>query len=253
MTKERRMSRDQFCKLFFPGYGPLVDIGRTGSLNPLDWSTATKIGLGIQTSAAALTACAPKTKEPTSLPYNLPDRLKSQGNFDSTPEWSSERDYDISTTSGSIRVFNASSWEVDTALLAEMVNRHCNGISFSKSVDLRIFNDTFVVRDDQRGFALSDTGGDIGLTVHGTNIVWSVIPTGWASIAKHYEGGHEGLETVVTTPGGYITMDMAHELIVHGCNRAANIQRHDDEELHAQIFERDIHHTLLNQNRTLVR
>ena len=212
------------------------------------------MGLGLQASAAGLTACTPEGTAPTD---NLPDRLRSQGDFVSTPEWSDEKDFDIGTNSGNIRIFNPSSWEIDTALLVEAVNRHCMGLSFERSLELRMFNDIYVVRDSTKGFGLSnevsDADGETGLTVTSPNMVLSVIPTGWANLTEYYGSGYNGLETVITTPERYITMDTVHELIVHGCNRAANVQRHNDEELHAQIFERQIHHTLLSQDRSLVR
>lgn len=63
-----RLSRDTFSKLFIPGYGPVVDIFRSRSFNPLNWSEATWDGLSLQAGVASLitlSSCAPA---PTEVP-----------------------------------------------------------------------------------------------------------------------------------------------------------------------------------------
>lgn len=69
------MDRREFCQLFIPGFGPVVDAIETKSLNPFDWSSDTWAGLAIQASILGLTSCAGETKPTPTKPTLTPEQL----------------------------------------------------------------------------------------------------------------------------------------------------------------------------------
>jgi hypothetical protein len=203
--------------------------------------TAAMIGFGAE--ILSLTGCDERTIE-------FSERLQREWSPSVEPAWSSERDADLETIFGDVRVFSASSWEVDLNLLQDLINTYGMFLD-EKTLELRLFNDNYVTRDPNTGFGLSQNNGEIGLTVEGPSQVISVIPTGWAFNTKGYHSQYEGIKSIYSTSEMFITMDIIHELLVHGINRAAGVPRTDIEEEMAQAFERKVYYQL--EDRPLVR
>jgi hypothetical protein len=185
------------------------------------------------------------------LPPNFPSRLIPRKSYTSTPAWSSSRDYHVVTRHGTFRIFNASLYQIDTNLLVEIIVAH--GTPWKKLLELRVFNDNFVIRDSVKGFGLAAESGRAGDTISTDRFTWSIIPTGWAPLVREYESPYGFQNIQGRTPEEYITMCITHELIVHGIARASGEGQPgmESEERVAQYFERAVHHTL--QGRTLVK
>jgi len=156
---------------------------------------------------------------------------------ESIPEWSEVRDQILETSFGEVRIFNASKYEIDLALLKELIQAY--GKPLHKSLELRVFNDSYVVPSPD-GFNLSNKSGLIGLTVSSENVVWVVIPTGWVSSATRYTSTCTG-ENLFGDAVALITTDTLHELFGHGFKRASGEPSGgDDEECRAQDLEGQI-------------
>ncbi len=176
------------------------------------------------------------------VPVALPE------SYTASPGWSGEREASLSGGHlGKMRVFNASHWEIDLALLEEVTGRHCLPCQVTRPLELRLFDDKFVRRSDVDGFDLSDSSGEVGLTVTSDFLVVSVVPTGWTTPATPYRSTCGALD-VDTTTEGLITLAIVHELVGHGCLRVCGRERTDDEECAAQHLQRSILIALAGRN-----
>ncbi len=161
--------------------------------------------------------------------------------YTKTPSWSGDREAKIPTRLGDLRVFNASNYEIDLALVGEIFDRHVTATKLEKSLELRIFPQRYVMPDEDQGFDLTDVrmeGAKNGLTISSpdTNLVMSVIPTRWATDNMRYESTCGG-EQIKARAETLLTLAVTHELVGHGTKRAANVPRANNEECESQDLE----------------
>ena len=169
--------------------------------------------------------------------------------YNSIPSWTSADETTIQTHLGPIKVINAKSgYEIDTALLGEIVDRHVTAEKFYKKLRLHLGPEKFVVgAKNASGFSLTNEetpDATIGSTFSspGTDRVTCVQPVGWASTwtlySVNYYGGCPGVTTITGTAETFLTLSVIHELLGHGVKRALYESKLATEECAAATLER---------------
>lgn len=163
--------------------------------------------------------------------------------YTSTPSWTSARDAKIPTKLGELRLFNATSdYEIDTALVGEIFDRHVSVEKLDKVLELRIFPERYVLPvETPPGFTLTNRyqpGALRGDTVSSssTRIVICVVPMAWADKVTTYTNKCTG-ENISAQSEMYLTLTAIHELVGHGAKRSALVPRTENEECAAQALE----------------
>ena len=209
--------------------------------------------LAICLCLVTLGCSAPQAKKATFAPASSSTK-KTQvfatpmPSYASAPKWSTDEDTVIHTSAGDIGFDNVSEYAVDIALVSEIFNRHHRSGPLRKELHLRIFLASFVVRDPDEGFRLSDGSEKdalTGATITGPNVPWvvSAIPTGWKEGEIVY-AEKCGIKPVEVLKEMDMTLTMVHELVGHGGLRATNVAASKGEECRAQELERTVLHEL---------
>ncbi|MCR4329060.1 MAG: hypothetical protein NUV65_00765 [Candidatus Roizmanbacteria bacterium] len=168
--------------------------------------------------------------------------------------WSAERDTEVTTSFGSIRVFNATGSDLNLGLIRDIAESCRPDYPLKKASELRIFSDMGVVQGGTHGWQLSsDPASGRGLTITNDYQSVSVIPLGWTSLVKTYESAYGGVPPLNgLSSQTYATLNIAHELCGHNIPRSGDISNETpDPEKTAQIYERVLYTQLLG--RTLIK
>jgi hypothetical protein len=183
----------------------------------------------------------------------LPDRLEVYRSWSPTsePHWVTESEHLFEDWYGNeIRVFNgARTCRFDAHLLYELTQfggtvatRVQHEEAQPVRLELRLLPSRYLLRTPENfGFTMSEESGEYGLTVSSAYQVNSLVATRFARDLGEgtsvYEGDAPGMPNPVVDADTFLTRTAIHELLVHGYNRAMDVERTEDEEHIAQWFD----------------